>query len=59
MPARKRIAITISVPPDMAKEYETIARTKGETKSQLFREMFNLYRQEKLEKSSTDGKNME
>lgn len=49
MPARKRIAITISVPPDMAKEYETIARTKGETKSQLFREMFNLYRQEKLE----------
>jgi metal-responsive CopG/Arc/MetJ family transcriptional regulator len=49
MQTRKRIAITISVPPDMAEEYETMARTKGETKSQLFREMFNLYRQEKLE----------
>ena len=49
MPTRKRIAITISVPPDMAKEYETMAKIKGETKSQLFREMFSLYRQEKLE----------
>jgi len=49
MQTRKRIAITISVPPDMAEEYETMARIKGETKSQLFREMFNLYRQEKLE----------
>jgi hypothetical protein len=49
METRKRIAITISVPPDMAEEYETMARIKGETKSQLFREMFNLYRQEKLE----------
>ncbi|MBM4137022.1 MAG: CopG family transcriptional regulator [Nitrospira sp.] len=49
MPSRKRIAMTISLPPDIAQEYETIARTKGETKSQLFREMFNLYRQEKLE----------
>ena len=49
METRKRIAITISVPPDMAEEYETMARIKGETKSQLFREMFNIYRQEKLE----------
>lgn len=49
METRKRIAMTISVPPDMAEEYETMARIKGETKSQLFREMFNLYRQEKLE----------
>jgi hypothetical protein len=49
MPTRKRIAMTISIPPDIAKEYETMARIKGETKSQLFREMFNIYRQEKLE----------
>ena len=49
MPTRKRIAMTISIPPDIAQEYNAIARTKGETKSQLFREMFNLYRQEKLE----------
>jgi hypothetical protein len=49
MPTRKRIAMTISIPPDIAKGYETMARIKGETKSQLFREMFNIYRQEKLE----------
>lgn len=49
MPTRKRIAMTLSIPPDIAQEYNAIARTKGETKSQLFREMFNLYRQEKLE----------
>jgi hypothetical protein len=49
MPSRKRVAMTISLPPDIAREYETIAKTKGETKSQLFREMFTVYRQEKLE----------
>lgn len=49
MPTRKRIAMTISLPPDIAQEYVTMARIKGETKSQLFREMFSLYRQEKLE----------
>lgn len=49
MPIRKRIAMTISLPPDIAKEYEKMARIKGETKSQLFREMFSLYREERLE----------
>lgn len=46
---RKRVAMTISVPPDIAKEYNEMAKTKGETKSQLFREIFSLYRQEKME----------
>lgn len=49
MPTRKRVAMTVSLPPDIAQEYEEIAKLKGETKSQLFRDMFNLYRQEKLE----------
>lgn len=49
MPTRKRIAMTISIPPDIAREYEAMAKIKGETKSQLFREMFYLYRQERLE----------
>lgn len=49
MPSRKRVAMTVSLPPDVAKEYEAIAKTKGETKSQLFREMFTVYRREKLE----------
>ncbi len=46
---RKRIAMTISVQPDIAAEYEKMAKLKRETKSQLFRDMFNFYRQEKLE----------
>jgi hypothetical protein len=41
--------MTISLPPDIAREYEDMAKQKGETKSQLFREMFTIYRQEKLE----------
>jgi metal-responsive CopG/Arc/MetJ family transcriptional regulator len=49
MPTRKRVAMTVSLPPDIAREYESIAKAKGETKSQLFREMFRLYRQDKLE----------
>jgi len=49
MRTRKRVAMTVSLPPDIAKEYEVVAKTKGETKSQLFREMFIFYRQEKLE----------
>lgn len=49
MPARKRVVMTVSLPPDIAQEYEEIAKLNGETKSQLFRDMFNLYRQEKLE----------
>ena len=49
MPTRKRIAMTISLSPDVAKEYTETAKTKGETKSQLFREMFSLYRLKKLE----------
>lgn len=49
MPKRKRVAMTVSLPPDIAKEYEEMAKIKSETKSQLFREMFNFYRQEKLE----------
>ena len=49
MPSRKRIAMTISLPPDIASEYEKMAKVKRETKSQLFRDMFNFYRQERLE----------
>lgn len=49
MPTRKRVAMTVSLPPDIAREYESIAKAKGETKSQLFREMFRLYRQDKLD----------
>jgi len=40
--------MTISLPPQMAREYRQIAREKGETASELFREMFLFYKQQKL-----------
>ena len=48
MPSRQRVVMTISVPPDTAHECRQLAKTKGETVSQFFREMFTFYKQEKL-----------
>lgn len=48
MPSRQRVVMTLSVPPDTAKEYRKLAKAKGETISQLFREVFSLYKEEKL-----------
>ncbi len=48
MPSRQRVVMTLSVPPDTAKEYRKLARAKGETISQLFREVFTFYKEEKL-----------
>ncbi len=48
MPTRQRVVMTISVPPETAKEYKKLAETKGETVSQLFRDMYVFYKQEKL-----------
>jgi len=40
--------MTISVPPDIARECRGIAKAKGETMSQLFRDMLLSYKEEKL-----------
>ena len=48
MPARQRVVMTLSVPPDTAREYRKLAKVKGETISQLFREVFTFYKEEKL-----------
>lgn len=48
MPSRQRVVMTLSVPPDTAKEYRNLAKAKGETISQLFREVFTFYKEEKL-----------
>ena len=48
MPSRQRVVMTLSVPPDTAKEYRKLAKAKGETMSQLFRQVFSLYKEEKL-----------
>lgn len=48
MPSRQRVVMTLSVPPDTAKEYRNIAKAKGETISQFFREVFSFYKEEQL-----------
>ncbi len=48
MPSRQRAVMTFSVPPAMAEEYRQLAREKGESASELFREIFTFYKQEKL-----------
>ena len=48
MQKRQRVVMTISVPPDLARECREIAKAKGETMSQLFRDMLLSYKQEKL-----------
>jgi len=50
MGSRKRAVMSLSLPPSTAREYRTIAKEEGKTASGLFREMFSLYRQEKLKK---------
>ncbi|RJQ18401.1 MAG: CopG family transcriptional regulator [Nitrospiraceae bacterium] len=48
MPTRQRVVMTVSVPPETAKEYKKLAEAKGETISQLFRDMYAFYKREKL-----------
>lgn len=50
MPSRQRSVMTISVPPLMADEYRQLAREKGESASELFREMFSYYKEHKLKR---------
>jgi len=47
--ARRRAAITISLPPEIAEDYERLAQQEAKNKSQLFREMFLLYKKEAAE----------
>jgi metal-responsive CopG/Arc/MetJ family transcriptional regulator len=47
---KTRIAVTISMPQDIAKEYENLSRITAKNKSVLFREMFREYKQQILEK---------
>lgn len=44
---RGRVAVTISIPSELAKEYDRLARTTAKNRSQLFREMFESYRRDR------------
>ncbi len=47
---RRRVAMTVSLPPEIAEDYERLAQQQAKNKSQLFREMFFLYKEQTLEK---------
>lgn len=47
---RKSKVYTISLPPDMAKQAEAMAKRDSRTMSELFRESFRVYQQERTRK---------
>jgi hypothetical protein len=51
---KTRIAMTISMPENIAEEYENLARVMSKNKSVLFREMFQIYKEQALEKEFRD-----
>lgn len=50
MGSRQRVIMSISVPPETAREYRRIAKGKGTTASGFFREVFSFYKRENLER---------
>jgi metal-responsive CopG/Arc/MetJ family transcriptional regulator len=46
----RRVPITISISPEMTREYEKLARQQAKNRSQLFRDMLYLYKEQVLEK---------
>ena len=51
---RRRVAVTISLPPEIAKDYDKMANQEAKNKSQLFRDMFLQYRKNTLEQEFFD-----
>ncbi|MGB4781163.1 CopG family ribbon-helix-helix protein [Candidatus Methylomirabilis sp.] len=45
----KRVALTVSMPPDLARKFDRLAKAEAKNKSQLFRDMFQAYQQRRLE----------
>ena len=48
--SQKREFLTVSLPPDMARKFDKLARGEGKNKSQFFREMFHTYEQQRRER---------
>jgi metal-responsive CopG/Arc/MetJ family transcriptional regulator len=46
---QKRVALTVSLPPALARKFEHMAKAAAKNKSQLFREMVLTYEQRTLE----------
>jgi len=45
----KRVPLTVSLPPELAREFDKLAKDETKNKSQLFREMFRTYQQRRVE----------
>ena len=45
----KRVPLTVSLPPELAREFDKLAKGEAKNKSQLFREMFRTYQQRRVE----------
>ncbi|MFQ5780656.1 MAG: CopG family ribbon-helix-helix protein [Nitrospiria bacterium] len=46
---QKRVALTVSLPPELAKKFDRLAKIEAKNKSQLFRDMFRAYQHRLLE----------
>lgn len=49
--ARKTQVLGFSVPPEVAEEYERLAKREGRSKSELFREMIAAYKAKREEEA--------
>lgn len=49
MSSNQRAVLSLSLPPDMAREYRALARARGESASELFRKMYSIWRREHLQ----------
>jgi len=45
---KRRVAVTISMPQDMAEQYDKLAKRLAKNRSMLFREMFLAYKRQNL-----------
>ena len=45
----KRVPLTVSLPPELAREFDKLAKDETKNKSQLFRDMIRSYQQRRLE----------
>jgi len=47
--SKKRVALTVSLPPDLARKFQRMAKAGAKNNSQLFREMVQTYERRLLE----------
>lgn len=48
MASSQRTVLSLSVPPEMAREYRALARERGESASEMFRDMYTAWRGKQL-----------